>query len=80
MGVSRIDRKLCLAWQYDACGECYYNCPLKDEAIRDRPPDSESAQAGAGIRPWVDPEHCIGCGMCNYVCPVNEKIARMTFG
>ena len=78
MGTSVLNRKLCLAWQYDSCGECYYNCPLKDKALRDRPPDE--AVRGSGIRPWVDPNHCIGCGMCNYVCPVRKHIAQTVMG
>lgn len=73
MGVSTLDRDLCLAWQYDSCGECYYNCPLKDEAILGYPRGEEGLTAG--LRPWVDENHCIGCGMCNFVCPVNDKMA-----
>lgn len=75
MGTSALNRRICLAWQYDSCGECYYNCPLKDKALRDRPPDMEVI-AGAGIRPYVDQAHCIGCGMCNFVCPVRKHIAE----
>jgi ferredoxin-type protein NapG len=74
MGISVLDPKLCLAWQYDSCGECYYNCPLKDKALLDRPPGSVGV-SGSGIRPYVDPVHCIGCGMCNFVCPVRKHIA-----
>ena len=74
MGTSVLDKDICLAWQYDSCGECYYNCPLKDKAILDRPP-GESVK-GTGIRPYVDPKHCIGCGMCNFVCPVRKHIAE----
>lgn len=73
-GTSVLERSLCLAWQYDSCGECYYNCPLKDKALRDRPPEMP-ALTGTGLRPWVDPAHCIGCGMCNFVCPVRKHIA-----
>jgi len=75
MGVSVINREICLAWQYDSCGECYYNCPLKDKAMRDRPLDEIITEI-TGIRPYVDPKHCIGCGMCNYVCPVKRHIAE----
>jgi ferredoxin-type protein NapG len=75
IGTSVLDRRICLAWQYDSCGECYYNCPLRDKALRDYPPN-EVIEGATGIRPYVDPEFCIGCGMCNYVCPVKEHIAR----
>lgn len=74
MGTSVLNRKICLAWKYDSCGECYYNCPLKDKALKDRP-EGEQVK-GSGIRPWVDKDHCIGCGMCNYVCPVRSHIAQ----
>lgn len=79
MGTSYLNRELCLAWQYDSCGECYYNCPLKDWALKDRPP-GEQEFGGSGIRPYVDPEYCIGCGMCNFVCPVKENIAGTMMG
>lgn len=69
-----LNRDLCLAWQYDSCGECYYNCPLKDKAMLDRPPDYHVV--GTGIRPHVNQEQCIGCGMCNFVCPVQRHIAE----
>ena len=69
-----LNRDICLAWQYDSCGECYYNCPLKDRAMLDRPPDYNIA--GTGIRPHVNPDGCIGCGMCNFVCPVRKHIAE----
>ncbi len=74
MGVSVLDRDLCLAWKYDSCGECYYNCPLKDKALLARPP-GEQLEGEAGLRPHVDPDACIGCGMCNFVCPVQQHIA-----
>lgn len=91
MGISELNKDICLAWQYNVCGECYNNCPLKDKAMMDSPlasngngtaassaPDIKSGQSG--IRPFVNPAHCIGCGMCNYVCPVNERIAAMLMG
>lgn len=78
MGVSVLNRDICLAWQYDSCGECYYNCPLKDKAMKDRPGGME-VSGPAGIRPYVDNKHCIGCGMCNYVCPVNRRVADSIF-
>ncbi|NIV35599.1 MAG: 4Fe-4S dicluster domain-containing protein, partial [Anaerolineae bacterium] len=51
MGTSVLNRKLCLAWQYDSCGECYYNCPLKDKALLDRPPGFEELSTAQTIAP-----------------------------
>lgn len=79
IGTSILDRDLCLAWQYDSCGECYYNCPLKDKALLDRPL-GETLAEGTGIRPYVNPDSCIGCGMCNFVCPVRKHIAAVQMG
>jgi len=75
-GVSVINKSICLAYQYNSCGECYYNCPLKNYAMLDYPPD-EVFENAVGIRPYVDEDKCVGCGMCNYVCPVNEKILNV---
>ncbi len=73
-GTAVLDRRFCLAWQYNFCGECYFNCPLKDRALLACPP-GELTVAG-GIRPDVDPVCCIGCGMCTYVCPVRKNVAE----
>ncbi len=60
MGVARINKKECIAWQDTLCRSCYQSCPLFDEAIR---MDSK-------LRPVVDEKKCVGCGICENVCPV----------
>jgi len=59
MGTAKINKKECLAWQGTLCRSCYQNCPLMDTAIR---MDSE-------LRPVVDEKKCVGCGICENVCP-----------
>ncbi len=57
---SHINEKLCIA-----CDICYVAC--RDgghEAIDQRP----------NRVPRVDEDQCVGCGLCQYVCPVDECI------
>ncbi|MFZ5995929.1 MAG: 4Fe-4S dicluster domain-containing protein [Nitrospirota bacterium] len=61
MGVARINKKECLAWQGTICRSCYQSCPIFDEAIK---MDGE-------LRPVVDDSKCVGCGICENVCPVD---------
>ena len=60
MGTARINKKQCLAWQETLCRSCYQSCPVFDEAIK---MDNE-------LRPVVDEKKCVGCGICENVCPV----------
>jgi len=72
-GTASLNRKLCLAWQFNFCGDCYFNCPLKDKALLPRPPGEN--MLAVGILPYVDKKACTGCGRCVYVCPVRKTVA-----
>lgn len=60
MGRAVINRKDCLAWQGTLCRSCYQSCPIFDEAIT----------MDSNLRPVVDEKKCVGCGICENVCPV----------
>ena len=60
MGLARLDRTRCLAFQGTLCRSCYTICPLPDEAIA----------MDAELRPGVDGDRCVGCGLCENACPV----------
>lgn len=59
MGEALIDKKTCLAWEGTLCRSCYDDCPLQNEAII----------MDAELRPVVDEKKCVGCGICENVCP-----------
>lgn len=63
MGNAVINKKDCLAWQGTMCRSCYQSCPVFDEAIK---MDNE-------LRPIVDDKKCVGCGICENVCPVEPS-------
>jgi len=70
MGIARINKRECLAWQGTLCRSCYQSCPVFDEAIK---MDSE-------LRPVVDEERCVGCGICENVCPVEPAAIIVQIG
>jgi MinD superfamily P-loop ATPase len=68
MGIAEIDRKNCYAWQGTLCRSCYEICPLFDEAI----------VMDAELRPAINEKKCVGCGMCEHVCPVEPSAVIIT--
>lgn len=63
MGIARIDEKKCLAYIGTLCRSCYQNCPIFNEAIII---DDE-------LKPRIDKKKCVGCGICENVCPVEDS-------
>jgi ferredoxin len=61
MGIAKINKKECLAWQDTLCRSCYQSCPVFDEAIK----------MDDKLRPVVNDKKCVGCGICENVCPVD---------
>jgi len=58
MGTAEIDRNLCYSYNGWSCGTCYRACPLPGEAMT----------IGLWERPSVNPDVCLGCGLCERAC------------
>ncbi len=78
IGLASVNQNRCLPWAYNIpCIVCEEACPVADKAIQ-----LEEAQAvnSAGElillqRPRVVQELCIGCGVCEFQCPMGGEAA-----
>lgn len=78
IGSAYVDRGRCLPWSGNGpCIVCQEHCPtspkaiwLKEEAVKG--PDGKE---GPILLPYVDLKMCVGCGICEYKCPVKGRPA-----
>jgi MauM/NapG family ferredoxin protein len=78
IGTAFIDRGRCLPWAFDKeCIVCEEWCPTSPKAIKLKPEKIVTADGVEKIlqRPYIDAELCIGCGACEYACPVEGEKA-----
>lgn len=82
IGLASIDSDRCLVWAYNTiCSICEEVCPLAEKAIQLEEVQVVNSQ-GEQItlqRPSVIRELCIGCGACEYHCPVGGEAAIQVF-
>ena len=63
MGLAKIDTSTCFIYNGIYCISCYERCPIYREAITLKD----------GLYPVVHSENCVGCGICEHVCPTDPK-------
>jgi len=78
LGTAFLDRGRCLPWAMATpCIVCEEWCPTSPKAIYLQP--AEVADAEGHLKqvkqPFVDPHLCVGCGACEYACPVQDRPA-----
>ncbi len=73
IGTAFYDRGRCLPWAMATeCIVCQEWCPTSPKAIYLR----EAEVGDKKLRqPYVDPELCVGCGACEFACPVADRAA-----
>jgi MauM/NapG family ferredoxin protein len=68
LGLAKIDRSICIAWAKDTeCIVCQEHCPVPQKAIKLKEYISGSRVV---LKPYVDENACVGCGICQNKCPV----------
>ena len=78
LGTAFYDRGRCLPWSMATeCIVCEEWCPTSPKAIYLQPAEvADRTGAVKKVRqPIVDPEQCVGCGACEYACPVQDRPA-----
>ncbi|MBN1825426.1 MAG: 4Fe-4S binding protein [Candidatus Eisenbacteria bacterium] len=78
IGLAAIDTTRCLPYAYGKnCIVCEEHCPLPEKAIWFV--EAEVPQRDGSTRilkqPKVDPDLCIGCGICEAKCPFTDRPA-----
>ena len=78
LGTAFYDRGRCLPWAMATeCIVCEEWCPTSPKAIYLRPAEVVAAEGKVKQvkQPYLDPARCVGCGACEYACPVQDRPA-----
>ncbi len=78
LGTAFYDRGRCLPWAMATdCIVCEEWCPVSPKAIYVVEAEVVDAEGRTKTlkQPHVDPSRCVGCGACEYACPLQEHPA-----
>ena len=73
-----VDRNFCWPWAYGIpCIVCEEMCPVPEKAIwlEEVTVTDIHGETSVVQRPYVLDDLCIGCGICEYQCPVEGQAA-----
>jgi polyferredoxin len=82
IGQAYIDQNRCIAWSdHRPCVVCLEMCPLPKKAVQVEETQVWSPDGGSLTLqlPHVARDLCIGCGICEYQCPVSGEAAIRVF-
>jgi polyferredoxin len=78
LGTAFYDRGRCLPWAMATdCIVCEEWCPTSPKAVYLQPAEVTDSIGNTRQvqQPYIDPARCVGCGACEYVCPVKDRPA-----
>ena len=78
VGTAFYDRGRCLPWAMATeCIVCEEWCPTSPKAIYLRPAEVTAPDGSVQTvrQPYLDPRQCVGCGACEFACPVRGRPA-----
>jgi polyferredoxin len=78
IGTAFYDRGRCLPWAMATdCVVCEEWCPTSPKAIYLQPAEVVDVRGVVKQvkQPRIDPARCVGCGACEYACPLRERPA-----
>jgi len=78
LGTAFYDRGRCLPWALATeCIVCEEWCPVSPKAIylEEAQVIDSTGNTKTFKQPRVDPSRCVGCGACEYACPLQERPA-----
>ena len=78
IGAAEIDRERCIPWAEGLdCIVCEEMCPIPEKAIelKEEPVINKYGEEVTVLRPRVVADLCIGCGICEYQCPLDGESA-----